>query len=56
MNSQLRMDITDLMNGAANHGDKEQIEICKAALDGDEGAIAECARIIEDDDQGDRDQ
>ena len=49
-------DIRALMDGAANHGDKEQIAICASALDGDQGAIDECLRIIADDDQGDREE
>lgn len=35
-----------LRRGAAEAGDQTQVEICDAALAGDEEARAECARVI----------
>jgi hypothetical protein len=46
-----RADIEALMDGAANHGDREQIAICERALDGDTAAIDECMRVLSRDDQ-----
>jgi len=46
-----RHNVTDdqiiaLANEAALAGDTAQRELCDAALEGDEGARAECARVI----------
>lgn len=46
------MDLMDrierLETEAGEHGDLEQVEICRRALAGDEGAIAECERVLRD--------
>lgn len=41
-------DIRILRAEAATAGDLEQVAICDAALSGDVGAHAECARVIDD--------
>jgi hypothetical protein len=33
---------------AAEAGDTEQVAICNRAIDGDESAVRECARVIRD--------
>lgn len=38
--------IADLRTEAGQAGDIAQVRICAAALDGDEAARAECARVI----------
>ena len=38
--------IRTLSDDAADHGDHEQVEICHRALNGDDAARAECARVI----------
>jgi hypothetical protein len=38
--------IRALRTEAAQAGDQAQVEICDRALDGDEAAVAECARVI----------
>ena len=45
------MDITvlwELREEAAEHGDLKQVAIVDRALDGDEEAIAECQRVVDD--------
>jgi hypothetical protein len=41
-----RQQIRDLRSRAGGAGDTRQIEICTRALEGDERAVAECARVI----------
>ena len=50
LTTQQRREIEELMNGAANHGDKEQIALCEAALGGDDAAAAECLRVLAESD------
>jgi len=38
--------ITSLMREAGEAGDLAQVAICRKALDGDDDAIAECARVL----------
>ena len=40
--------INALRTEAAEHGDREQVSICDAALRGDAAALAECQRVLED--------
>ena len=49
----MTIEITDtqirkLETEAGEHGDLEQVEICRKALAGDSDARAECARVIEE--------
>lgn len=46
MNTPSRTDIRKLSTEAATAGDLAMVAICDRALDGDEAAIAECARVI----------
>lgn len=39
-------EIESLRTSAGEAGDSEQVAICDLALEGDEDAIAECARVI----------
>jgi len=43
-----RKQIIQLSNEAAEAGDQLQVEICNAALDGDDAAITECGRVIDE--------
>jgi hypothetical protein len=40
--------ILALRTEAGQHGDRRQVALCDAALEGDESARAECARVISD--------
>jgi hypothetical protein len=40
--------IEALMAEAAAAGDMEMVRICERAIEGDDDAIAECARVIRD--------
>ena len=41
-------DIRDLEQEAGQAGDCDQVDLCRSALAGDEGARAECVRVIID--------
>ncbi len=41
-------DIEALATEAGAHGDSEQVELCRAALEGDAAARTECERVIRD--------
>ena len=48
MNTEItREQISKLSDEAGEHGDMEQVEICRRALDGDADAVAECQRAID---------
>ncbi len=40
--------IKQLLTEAVEHGDTEQVEICRRAIDGDEASLAICLRVIKD--------